>query len=260
MPRIVDISSGDAHVLALTAEGTVFAWGNGQTGQLGIGNMPVISVRGGYRIQRRTAVSGRVPGLDGVTAIAASAKHSLALLKDGTLRAWGENRYGELGDGTLTLRNTPVTVRGVANAIAIAVNAGNSLAVLADGSVMSWGNGGGALGHPTTDRQPIDPGARSGCNWRDRYSVIRAPYEHGPRDWLGDENGGQVGHATPGRAGLVPTITTARAVHATGLTSFAILGDGVIMVWGMLPSLSFRTDGADSEAAHFPVPLIIKGL
>lgn len=38
-----------------------------------------------------------------------------------------------------------------------------------------------------------------------------------------------------------------------------LLADGTIMVWGMLPSFSFRTDGADSEAAHFPVPLLVKG-
>jgi alpha-tubulin suppressor-like RCC1 family protein len=76
----------------------------------------------------------------------------------------------------------------------------------------------------------------------------------------GGSNAGQVGHATPERAAPVPSITTARAVYAVGLSSFATLADGTIMVWGGLPSLSVRTDGADGEAAHFPVPLIVKGL
>jgi hypothetical protein len=58
----------------------------------------------------------------------------------------------------------------------------------------------------------------------------------------------------------VPTIADVRFIHATSLTSFAVLADGTIMVWGMLPSISYRVDGADAEAAHFPVPLVIKGL
>jgi alpha-tubulin suppressor-like RCC1 family protein len=77
----------------------------------------------------------------------------------------------------------------------------------------------------------------------------------------GEQNAGQVGRANaPTVAGPVPTIADVRFVHATGLTSFAVLADGTIMVWGMLPSISFRVDGADGEAAHFPVPLKIKGL
>ena len=267
MPKILDITSIGSHVLALTAEGTVFAWGNGQAGQLGIGNMPVISVRGG--VPDSTAYVPfpvRVPGLDNVIAIAAGDKHSLALLKDGTVRAWGENRYGEVGDGTVTPRNSPVTVRGVTNAIAIAANGGGSFAVRADGSVMSWGCGGDVLGRPTTGRRTPDPvpAVVPGATGVTAISVgaqhVLALTSAGRVIAWGEENAGQVGHATPEKAGLVLTIAAARAVTATGLSSLAILADGSIMVWGMLPSFSFRTDGADSEAAHFPIPLIVKGL
>jgi hypothetical protein len=72
-------------------------------------------------------------------AISAGNLHSLALLRDGTVRAWGQNRYGQIGDGTSTNRDTPTTVPGVRNVVAIAAGAYRSVAVLADGTVMEWG-------------------------------------------------------------------------------------------------------------------------
>ena len=53
-----------------------------------------------------------VPGLSGVRAIAAGGCHSLALPEGGTARAWGENFYGQLGDGATADRRIPVTVAG----------------------------------------------------------------------------------------------------------------------------------------------------
>jgi len=267
MPKVVDVASQSAHVLALTAEGTVFAWGNGQAGQLGIGNMPVVGL-GGNLGEALVYIPFpiRIPDLDRVSAIDAGAKHSVALMKDGTVRAWGENRYGEVGDGTVEPRNSPVTVRGVNSAIAIAAGDGYSLALLADGSVMSWGMAGAWLGRPTTGRRTADP-VPARVPGASQVTALSAGAQHvlaltssGRILAWGDENAGQVGHATPARPGPVGTIANARAVHANGLSSFATLADGTIMVWGMLPSLSFRTDGADGEAAHFPVPLLVKGL
>jgi hypothetical protein len=64
--------------------------------------------------------SGELGNLRDVVAISAGDLHSLALLKDGTVRAWGQNRYGQIGDGTSTNRDTPTTVPGVRNVVAIA--------------------------------------------------------------------------------------------------------------------------------------------
>ena len=79
------------------------------------------------------------PNLSDVVAISAGYSHSLALLKDGSVRAWGDNSLGQVGDGTTTARNTPVVVQGVRNAIAIAAGAEFSVAVLSDGTAMAWG-------------------------------------------------------------------------------------------------------------------------
>lgn len=268
MPPVTDVSAGEMHVLALSAEGAVFAWGNGQAGQLGIGNMPTINFKSGLPdTTYYLPFPSRVPMLPGITAISAGMKHSLALAKDGTVYSWGENRYGQLGDGTTTNRLTPVVVRGVTGAIAVAAAYDFSVALLADGTVMTWGHGSGALGRPgITENGPnpvpaLVPRAAG-------VTAISAGGQHvlaltGAGQVLawGEQNAGQVGRANaPTVAGPVPTIADVRFVHATGLTSFAVLADGTIMVWGVLPSISFRVDGADGEAAHFPVPLLIKGL
>ena len=55
----------------------------------------------------------RVASLAGVRFVAGGRDHGLAVLGDGTVRAWGANTYGQLGDGTTTRRTSPVTVPGL---------------------------------------------------------------------------------------------------------------------------------------------------
>ncbi|MCM3571360.1 RCC1 domain-containing protein [Neobacillus mesonae] len=63
------------------------------------------------------------------------AGYNLALLFDGTVRAWGYNGDGELGDGTYDSSNVPVQVSGLTDVIAIAAGAYHSLALLSDGTI-----------------------------------------------------------------------------------------------------------------------------
>jgi len=68
-----------------------------------------------------------------------------------SVRTWGDNSAGELGDGTLTQRTTPVPVPGLPGVQAISAKGRHDLALLADGTVMSWGdNTFGQLGNGTT--------------------------------------------------------------------------------------------------------------
>ena len=89
-----------------------------------------------------------VEGIDGeVVAIATSGYHHLALLAGGTVMAWGDNRHGQLGDGTRADRRRPVPVAGLSRVVAVAAGGGTSVALLDDGSVLGWGsNDSGALG------------------------------------------------------------------------------------------------------------------
>lgn len=75
-----------------------------------------------------------------VVSIAAGARHSLALLDDGTVRAWGFNLQGQLGDGTTTEQAQPITVVGLTDVIAIDAGLTSSYALRSDGTVWAWGN------------------------------------------------------------------------------------------------------------------------
>lgn len=84
-----------------------------------------------------------VAGLANVSQVACGTRHCLALLGDGTVRAWGEGRSGELGQGVAASSSTPVTAIGLSDVTHIAVtsNFGASLARTRDGRVFSWGSG-----------------------------------------------------------------------------------------------------------------------
>ncbi|MDD4386385.1 MAG: hypothetical protein PHD15_01300 [Clostridia bacterium] len=83
--------------------------------------------------------------------LACGANHSFALLNDGTVKAWGYNWLGQLGDGTTNDSLVPKTVPELTNVKEIAAGGDHSLAVLNDGTVKAWGeNWSGQLGDGTT--------------------------------------------------------------------------------------------------------------
>ena len=81
----------------------------------------------------------QVSGLAGVVAIAGGYHHSLAVRNDGTVWAWGDNYYGELGDGTTTRRLARVQVQGLAGIVDVEAGSYHSLAVRSDGTVCGVG-------------------------------------------------------------------------------------------------------------------------
>jgi alpha-tubulin suppressor-like RCC1 family protein len=267
MPKVMDVAAMARHVLALTAEGTVYAWGNGQAGQLGIGEMPVINFKAHLPgPMAYVPFPVRVPELSGVSAVAAGSAHSLALLKDGSLRAWGENNYGQLGDGTTVNRTKPVAVHGITNATAVATDAEYSMALLADGTVMTWGYGSAALGRPgivsrSVNSTPLPVPGVTGITAIAAGGAHALALRQDGRivSWGAENVYHPVGHRTEA-PGPVPTITTARAIIAGSLSSAAVLADGTIMVWGALPSLFYRLDLGTQDGSLYPVPMVVKGL
>ena len=175
----VSLAAGAQHTLALQSSGTVWAWGDNGSGQLGdtaIGsqNMPVqvsaltgvIAIAAGDRYTialksdgtvwgcgangqgqlgngvQQMAPSGIVQaGLSNVSAIAAGNYHAVALTSNGTVWTWGGNNFGQLGLGyPLTPQLTPTMVPGLTNITAVAAGYYFTLALESDGTVWAWGD------------------------------------------------------------------------------------------------------------------------
>lgn len=143
---VVNIAAGGSHSLALTSDGQVAAWGSNSSGQLGTGGSPLGSTAP-VAVSRSGVLAEKF-----VTEIAAGQSHSVALLSDGTMVAWGSNSSGQLGTGNTTQSTLPVAVlsNGALAAIrfvAISAGANHTLALSSDGRVFSWGsNQDGQLG------------------------------------------------------------------------------------------------------------------
>ncbi|WP_158373750.1 Ig-like domain-containing protein [Cellulosimicrobium cellulans] len=139
-PRSVAVAAGTAHGLALREDGTVWAWGRGELGQLG----------DGARTSSSTPVQVTGWGARRIVAVSAGADHSAAVAEDGTLWIWGSGGWGQLGDGALGgVAAVPQQVPGLADVrvAEAALSATATVVRSTDGEVWSWGSG-AALGDP----------------------------------------------------------------------------------------------------------------
>ena len=87
------IAAGDSHTVALKNDGTVFAWGLNNYGQLGDGTYTDRNTPAPVRAPEITSATTQERGLTGITAISARGYRTVALRNDGTVWAWGKNYY-----------------------------------------------------------------------------------------------------------------------------------------------------------------------
>lgn len=146
LSNIRTVAGGRWHSLALTTSGNVYAWGSNNYLQLGSGSNPSLIFK--------TPI--RVPGLTNVRAIAAGPFNSAALLNDGTIKVWGSNGWGQLGNGGYANSGTPLTLAIVSDAVGLSYGNGHLLALKRDGSVYAVGyNLAGQLGNHTNFNSSI---------------------------------------------------------------------------------------------------------
>ena len=228
---VTEVSAGGEHSLARLSNGTVMAWGDNAHGQLGNGstnNSPVPVV---------------VSGLGGktVTEVSAGGEHSLALLSNGTVVAWGDNAHGQLGNNSTNNSAVPVAVSGLGGVTAVAAGGEHSLALLSNGTVVAWGdNAHGQLGNGSTTDNHV-PVVVSGLGG---VTAVAAGGEHSlallsnatVMAW-GDNAHGQLGnnsttdnHVPVEVSGLGGKTVT--EVAAGGEHSLALLSNATVMAWG----------------------------
>ncbi|HOM01900.1 MAG TPA: hypothetical protein PLH43_03625 [Acetivibrio sp.] len=169
-------NSQGSYSLQVKSDGTVWAWGGNNSGQLGDGtnvgrtvsmqikdlnNIVAVAAGdytglaldnngkvfewGAYWVSNSGYYSGKMPAVkiqEGVIAIAAGRNFSLALKSDGTVWAWGGNDKGQLGNGTTSYCEYPTKVLGLDGVIAISAREYYSLALKGDGTVWAWGGNG----------------------------------------------------------------------------------------------------------------------
>jgi alpha-tubulin suppressor-like RCC1 family protein len=129
---VVAISAGTAFALALKSDGTVLAWGNNQSGELGDGKAPKDS-------SVPVAVKGAGSG-SGVVAVSAGGAFALALKSDGSVLAWGDNQSGQLGNGKAPRSSQkPIVVPGLKGVRQVSAGYTHALAI-AHGVVYAWGD------------------------------------------------------------------------------------------------------------------------
>ena len=246
------VTAGSNHVLALSVDGTVWTWGMNDHGQLGddtLNDRGVVAAVVVPNVWQGDKIVEYRP-LDRVIATAAGPHHSLALLADGTVVAWGANDRGQLGDGTTDDRHTPVPVLSpegpglLSDIIALSTGNASSVALRADGTVWGWGsNDHGELGDGTkTDRpRPVQAGVTRVVAVSSRGPHTLALIADGTlRSW-GSNLHGELGDNTSderpfparvkGYAGA-DSLTDVIAIAAGAHYSLALRADGRVWSWG----------------------------
>lgn len=136
----VDIASGYDHTCVVLNSGSISCWGQNDDGQLGIGN------------SNDRALPAKIQSSStNYKSVVSRSAHTCALLTDGIVKCWGNNTYGQLGDGSTLKRDAPVNVLGLSRPIQqIAAGAAHTCALNDLGAVQCWGvNSSGELGADT---------------------------------------------------------------------------------------------------------------
>ncbi len=256
--RVTAVAGGLYHSLALSSNGTVFAWGWNVTGQLCNGNTNGSDVPLKVRLLGGTKVTG----------IAAGFAHSLAVTSTGAVFNCGKNDDGELGDGGTTDSDVPVKVNLPAGTkvTAVAAGAGHSLAVTSTGAVLAWGlNLYGGLGNGSTGGSsavPVNVSLPAGT----KVTAVAAGALHslaltstGAVLAWGFNSDGELGDGATTNSDVpvqvkLPAGTKVTAIAAGGYYSLALTSTGAVLAWG------FNTDGelGDGATANSDVPVRVK--
>jgi len=243
-----EVAAGGHQTIALKREGSLWAWGSNNLGQLGIGsnidqNKPIV-VTGGVLTWKQVSVGEF---------------HTLAVRSDGTLWSWGFNQNGQLGIGNTPNGNAshisvPTQVGTAKDWVAVAAGKAHSLATNKAGMLYAWGrNFNGQLGDGTKIDRSVPTRIGNFTNWKS--ITAGANHSAGTRSDLslwawGANEDGQVGDGTnvdvSAPVAIGTTGVTWVSVAAGGTHTMAIRADGALFAWGANGSRQLG-DGATAD-------------
>lgn len=257
------VSAGGQFSVALRSDNTVWTWGTNFYGQLGNGTNTDSSIP--TQVKLDPNLYPNTPYLSGIIAISAGTMSTLALRSDGTVWAWGENGYGELGNGSTTYSIYAVQVHNLSNITAIAAGGYFGMALKNDGTFYTWGqNNYGQLGIDPQTSYRSEPAPLSGISG---IAAFSGGFEHvlalktDGTVWAWGSNGnGQLGVSTSIRSRYTPAqvsgLPQINSVCAGWDVSYALKSDGTIYAWG---SNNFSQLGIGSTADTY-TPTLVSGL
>ena len=230
LPRpAVSVAAGMNHSVAVLDDGTVYAWGVNTLGELGTGARDVLVA----------VLPAAVPGITNAVQVAAGRDHTLALLADGTVVAWGSNGSGQLGNGSFKLSRVPVPT-GATDVARIRAGGDMSMVITNHRVLLAWGENSDTqmgLGAASSGDVPTPTGviadvvdAAAG----DR--LLLAVGSDGILRGAGANETGSLGDGTTTARNLFTSasVLTNTSTVATGGKAFstAITADGSVYAWG----------------------------
>lgn len=249
---VTDVDAGAAH----TADARVACWGFNGAGNLGD------TTRTDQAAAVPVAAGPSRPA--GIVGVGSGSLHSCAVQAKGRVLCWGQNSFGQLGDGTFDYRSDLVEVTGITDAVAIAVGTRHSCAVLADTTARCWGEGFfGELGDGTS-LQAATPVAVAGLSGIVDLAAGEdhtcAALDDGTARCWGRNAAGQLGDGTTTDAATpvaVSGLTDVTSVTAGLSHSCATLSSGGARCWGANASGQLG-DGTTTGSAT-PVAVSLAG-
>ena len=234
---VIGIASGAQQVAAGTGftcalvNGGVWCWGLSASGQLGNG------------LTANQLVPTQVTGLSsGVRQIGVGGSFACALIDDGTVRCWGDNSRGELGDGTFTNRLVPVTVAGLSSNVHQIATGGLHICAIVDAGIQCWGqSSNGELGNGSTVDNPVPQtvlNISSGVQAIALSSNSSCAIVNGAVLCWGLNNNGQLGNggppANPQTVEVASEIKSgAKSITGGSGDTFCAIIDGGAKCWGV---------------------------
>ncbi|MCL2376211.1 MAG: hypothetical protein FWC76_02325 [Defluviitaleaceae bacterium] len=242
-----------------TPQGPFAAVGAGYTSSFGLGEDGRLwAWGGGSGIARRESLP--VLFMENVSQIASGRYHNLVIDKDGGLWAFGNNAYGQLGDGTTTFRTEPVHIMdNIVAAAAGTAGMGHSAAIDTEGRLWTWGSGSntwGRLGDGTNDDSHLPIHVMDDIVAVALGSVHTVALDADGVMWTwGGNFRGQLGDdAGEGRSAPVAIKDNVRFVQAGQQTTYAITNDDVLWGWGH--NFAGQLGDGTTEDHFFPIQIM----